>query len=73
MRVPAQAGASPEPPEETGAGTSPKTYTPVVDRPVPAPEPIPDLVDARELLTPELVHVGRAVRARKRRDTDDPR
>jgi len=39
----------------------------------PEAEPIPDLMDARDLLPPELVHVGRAVRARKRRDGDDPR
>jgi hypothetical protein len=73
LRVPTQGVAGSEPVEEVAPETPSSMYAPVVERPVPAPAPIPDLVDARELLTPELVHVGRAVRARKRRETDDPR
>jgi hypothetical protein len=37
------------------------------------PERIPDLVDARELLGPELVPAGRPTRPRKRQDRDDHR
>ena len=73
LRVPGQASAGPDPADEAEPEAPPTTYTPVVNRPAPEREPMPDLVDARELLAPELVHVGRAVRARKRRDTDDPR
>ena len=36
------------------------------------PRRIPDLVDARELLTPALVHAGRVMRTEKRQDHDDP-
>jgi len=73
LRVPGQASASPESTGEVEPEKPSATYTPVVERPVPAPESIPDLVDARDLLAPELVQVGRAVRARKRRDNDGPR
>jgi hypothetical protein len=72
LRVPAPAPATAEAPDQPAA---PARYP--GDRPAPAPapasEPIPDVMDARDLLAPELVHVGRAVRARKRRDADDPR
>jgi len=39
----------------------------------PGPERIPDLVDARELLAPELVPAGRPGRPKKRQDRDDHR
>jgi hypothetical protein len=73
LRVPGQASASPEPTEEVEPEKPSARNTPVVERPVPAAEPIPDLVDARDLLAPERVYVGRAARARERRDTDGPR
>jgi hypothetical protein len=69
LRVPGQAGPGSGASEESAP--PPTTYP--VEPPTPEPAPIPDLMDARELLAPELVHVGRAVRARKRRDADDPR
>lgn len=72
LRVPAPAQATTEAPDEPVAPARfPTDRGPA--EPAPAPDPIPDLMDARDLLAPELVHVGRAVRARKRRDTDDPR
>ena len=67
LRVP---GAAPvEGPEEPAQPLRPPSTYPRE----PEPEPIPDLMDARDLLAPELVHMGRAVRTRKRRDGDDPR
>jgi hypothetical protein len=37
------------------------------------PDPESDLVDARRLIAPELVHVGRGVQAKHRWQQNDPR
>jgi hypothetical protein len=71
LRVPAPAAPVPVPSE--GADDLYDAARFPAEPEEPKPEPIPDLVDARDLLAPELVHVGRAVRARKRQERDDPR
>jgi hypothetical protein len=43
------------------------------DRRPDEPDRETDLMDARELLAPELVHVGRGVQAKHRRQQNDPR
>jgi hypothetical protein len=73
LRVPGQSAGVPEAPEEVAPPPTPRLDERRAPAPTPAPQRIPDVVDARDLLTPELVHVGRGVRARKRRDADDPR
>jgi hypothetical protein len=74
LRVPGRAAPAdrvPEGPDRT-EGRHGYPAEPDAARPE-GPERIPDLVDARELLAPELVPAGRPVRPRKRQDRDDHR
>jgi hypothetical protein len=70
LRIPAPTAPVPGPPE----GPAEDRYDPARFPTEPEQQqtaPIPDLVDARRLLAPDVAHAGRAVRTGNRQERDD--